>query len=119
MKNANLHEEIEEEVYVRAPPGFSSDYNPGEGFKLNKALYRLKQSPTAWFRRFTRAMTKFGYKQSHYDHTLFLKRQNVHITCLIIYVDDIIITGDDKKDICALKGQIASKFEMKDLGQLK
>ena len=58
-------------------------------------------------------MTKFGYKQSNSDHTLFLKRQNDHITCLIIYVDD------DEEEICVLKEQLSREFKMKDLGRLK
>ena len=74
VKNAFLHGKIEEEVYMKAPPGFSSDYSPGEGCKLNKALYGLKQSPKEWFGRFTTAMKKFGYRQSNPDHTLFLKK---------------------------------------------
>ena len=59
---------------MKASSGFSYDYNPGDGCKLKKALYGLKQAPRAWFRRFTKAMTKFGYKQRNLDHTLFLKR---------------------------------------------
>ena len=91
VKNVFLHGTIEEEAYMKAPLGFSSGYyNPREGCKLKKALYGLKHSPRVWFERFTAAMTKFGYKQSNSDHTLFLKSQNDHITCLIIYVDDMI-----------------------------
>ena len=104
---------------MKAPPGFSSDFTPGEGYKLNKALYGLKQSPRACFGRFTAAMAKFGYEQCNSDHTLFLKRQNDRITCLIIYVDDMIITDDDEEEICALKEQLSREFEMKHLGQLK
>ena len=107
VKNAFLHGKIEEEVYTKAPPGFSDEYNPEEGCKLNKALYSLKQSPRAWFGRFTTAMMKFGYKQSNSDDTLFLKRRNGRITCLIIYVDDMIITRDDKEKICTLKAQLS------------
>ena len=64
-------------------------------------------------------MIKFGYKQSNSDHTLFLKRKNELITCLIIYVDDMIITGNDKEEIHMLKKQFSLEFEMKDLGRLK
>ena len=64
-------------------------------------------------------MSKFGYKQSNSDHTLFLKRRKDRITCLIIYVDDMIITGDDKEEICILKEQLSHEFEMKDLGHLQ
>ena len=119
IKNSFLHGKIKEEVYMKIPPGFSSNFNPREGCKLKKALYGLKQSPRARFGRFTAAMTKFGYRQSNSDHTLFLKRQDDRITCLIIYVDDMIIMGNDKEEIQNLKEQLSREFEMKDLGQLK
>ena len=59
VKNAFLHGEIEEEVYMKASPGFSEDYSPREGCRLRKALYGLKQSPRAWLGRFTAAMKWF------------------------------------------------------------
>jgi reverse transcriptase-like protein len=64
-------------------------------------------------------MRKFEYKQSNYDHTLFLKRRGNQITCLIIYVDDMVITGHDEREINELKKKLFLEFEMKDLGNLK
>ncbi|GJR74301.1 putative RNA-directed DNA polymerase [Tanacetum coccineum] len=84
-----------------------------------KSLCGLKQSPRAWFGRFTLAMKNHGFKQSNSDHTLFLKQRGNLITCLIIYVDDMIVTGDDKEEITKLKKYLFTKFEMKDLGRLK
>ena len=72
VKNAFLHDEIEEEVYMHAPLGFSDKFAPGEGCRLKRALHCLKHSPRAWFGGFTVAMKKFSYEQSNYDHTLFL-----------------------------------------------
>jgi len=119
VKNAFLHGNLKEEVYMEAPPGFSEDFQINEVCKLKKALYGLKQSPRAWFGRFTAAMKRYGYKQSNSDHTLFLKRKGDLITCLIIYVDDMIITGSDIEEISQLKNNLFRKFEMKDLGGLK
>ena len=118
MKNAFLHGELEEEVYMKPPPGFSEAYSPSEGCKLKKALYGLKQSPRAWFGRFTSAM-KFGYKQNNSDHTLFLKKEGELITCLIIYVDNMVITGNDANEIRDMKNKLSSEFDIKDLGNLK
>ena len=87
--------------------------------KLKKTLYGLKQSPRAWFGRFTEVMKKYGYKQSNSDHTLFLKQKEGKITCLIIYVDDMILTGDDEEEINQLKKNLFTEFEMKNLGHLK
>ncbi|TQE05183.1 hypothetical protein C1H46_009162 [Malus baccata] len=64
-------------------------------------------------------MKKFGYIQSHSDHTLFLKRKNCKLTALIIYVDYMIVTGDDQKEIQRLQKYLATEFEMKELGELK
>ena len=104
---------------MEAPPGFEDDFEDGEVCQLKKTLYGLKQSPRAWFGRFTEAMKKYDYQQSNAYHTLFLKKRGNKITCLIIYVDDMIITGDDSEEIEQLKKNLATEFEMKDLGALK
>ena len=119
VKNAFLHGSLEEEVYMEPPPGFAKTFQPGEACRLVKSLYGLKQSPRAWFGRFTSAMKKCGYRQSHSNHTLFTKRRNGRITCLIIYVDDMIITGDDTEEMEKLRKYLFCEFEMKDLGRLK
>ncbi|XP_071687777.1 uncharacterized protein [Rutidosis leptorrhynchoides] len=119
VKNAFLHGELKEEVYMEGPPGFSSNFKAREVCRLKKSLYRLKQSPRAWFGRFTLAMKNYGFKQSNSDHTLFLKQRNNLITCLIIYVENMIITGNDQEEIANLKLNLFKEFEMKDLGRLK
>ena len=87
--------------------------------KLKKSLYELKQSPRAWFGRFTNAMITFGYHQSNSDHTLFLKKRQDKITALIVYVDDMIVTGNDPEERKTLQDYLSREFEMKDLGPLK
>ncbi|KAI3703311.1 hypothetical protein L1987_73276 [Smallanthus sonchifolius] len=119
VKNAFLHGDLKEEVYMSAPPGFAENFKGKEVCLLKKSLYGLKQSPRAWFGKFTLAMRDYGYKQSNADHTLFLKQKDGRVTCLIIYVDDMIITGDDEEEMKQLKRKLFSKFEMKDLGNLK
>ncbi|KAJ9542010.1 LOW QUALITY PROTEIN: hypothetical protein OSB04_028516 [Centaurea solstitialis] len=119
VKNAFLHGELQEEVYMEAPHGFTDKFGEREVCLLKKSLYGLKQSPRAWFGRFTLAMKNYGFKQSNSDHTLFLKQRDNLITCLIIYVDDMIITGNDKEEITKLKKSLFTEFEMKDLGNLK
>ena len=119
VTNAFLHGELPKPVYMEPPPGFSGDFLDGEVCQLKKTLYGLKQSPRAWFGRFTEVMKKYEYKQSNSDHTLFIKKKGGKITCLIIYVDDMIITGDDEAEIAELRKNLFHEFEMKDLGLLK
>ncbi|KAM7472007.1 hypothetical protein LguiA_010190 [Lonicera macranthoides] len=120
VKNAFLHEELEEEVYMEFPPGYKIPVeHMNKVYRLKKSLYGLKQSPRAWFGRFARSMRKFGYSQSNSDHTLFLKKNHGKITALIVYVDDMVLTGNDPQEQHALKKLLSQEFEMKDLGSLK
>ena len=64
-------------------------------------------------------MRRIWYYQSHSDHTLFVKRGSDKVTSLIIYVDDMIITGDDSEKMMKLEQNLAADFEMKNLGDLK
>ena len=64
-------------------------------------------------------MRKYGYHQSNSDHTLFLKHRQSKVTTLIVYVDDMIITGDDAEEISKLQELLSTEFEMNNLGELK
>jgi Reverse transcriptase (RNA-dependent DNA polymerase) len=119
VKNAFLHGELKEEIYMEIPPGYQSTTRANKVCKLKKALYGLKQSPRAWFGRFCQAMKGYGYVQSESDHTMFFKKNQGKIAVLIIYVDDMIITGDDKSEIQNLEEKLSKEFEMKNLGGLK
>jgi hypothetical protein len=119
VKNAFLHGDLHEEVYMQIPPGFESNHNTGKVLRLHRSLYGLKQSPRAWFDRFRQAMLKRGYRQSNADHTLFYKHANKKVAILIVYVDDIVITGNAIEEISGLKHHLAQEFEVKDLGHLR
>uniref|UniRef100_A0A2N9FIM9 Reverse transcriptase Ty1/copia-type domain-containing protein n=1 Tax=Fagus sylvatica TaxID=28930 RepID=A0A2N9FIM9_FAGSY len=96
VKNAFLNGELTEEVYMQLPPGFSQP--PGFSHKmchLRRALYGLKQAPQAWFTKFSSTISQHGFLASSYDSALFFRRSDHEITLLLLYVDDMIITGDD------------------------
>jgi len=118
VKNAFLNGDLHEEVYMDPPPGFEKK---GKLVcKLKKSLYGLKQSPREWFEKFTQAMKERGFTQAQSDHTIFYKHsKDDKGAILIVYVDDIIVTGDDQTELESLKGYLSSKFELKDLGALK
>jgi hypothetical protein len=119
VKNAFLHGDLHEEVYMPIPPRFETSQTNVKVFCLRRSLYGLKQSPRAWFDRFRQSMLERGYIQSNANHTLFYKHGTCKITILIVYVDGIVITGDDYAEILNLKKYLALEFEVKDLGQLK
>ena len=63
---------------------------------------------------------RLGYTQCQADHTLFLRTsQEEKISLLIVYVDDIILSGNDEEELQKLKKQLAQEFEVKDIGNLK
>uniref|UniRef100_A0A2N9IQ04 Integrase catalytic domain-containing protein n=1 Tax=Fagus sylvatica TaxID=28930 RepID=A0A2N9IQ04_FAGSY len=108
VKSAFLNGELTEEVYMQLLPGFSQP--PGFSHKvcrLCRALYGLKQAPRAWFAKFSSTISQHGFSASSYDSTLFFRRSDHGITLLLLYVDDMIITGDDVQGIQDLKRFLA------------
>ena len=99
------------------PPGVS--HNPSEVCKLRKALYGLKQAPRAWFEKFSTVITSLGFSPSYHDSALFVKCISAGRILLSLYVDNMIITGDDVNGIAALKLELARCFAMRDLGSLR
>jgi hypothetical protein len=82
-------------------------------------LYRLKQASRQCFAKFSTAIQAAGYVQSKADYSLFTYRNGKSFTVLLIYVDDILITGNDLKAISTLKSFLHSCFRIKDLDDLK
>ncbi|WJZ85271.1 hypothetical protein VitviT2T_004816 [Vitis vinifera] len=116
VKNAFLNGDLSEEVYMQPPPGLSVESN--KVCHLQGALYGLKQAPRAWFAKFNSTIFCLGYTASLYDYALFLRHTNKDTILLLLYVDDMIITGDDLSGIQELKDFLSQQFEMKDLGHL-
>ena len=117
VKNAFLNGDLHEEVYMTPPPGIA--HQSGEVCRLRKALYGLKQAPRAWFEKFSTVITSLGFIPSNHDSALFVKCTSAGRILLSLYVDDMIITGDDYKGIESLKRELTHRFAMKDLGMLR
>ncbi|KAJ9538525.1 hypothetical protein OSB04_031258 [Centaurea solstitialis] len=116
VKNAFLNGDLSEEVYMTPPPGVSLP--SGHVCRLRKALYGLKQAPRAWFEKFSNTVLSLGFSASNYDSGLFTRTTAAGSILLLLYVDDMIITGSDSTGIASLKQSLSSAFEMKDLGKL-
>jgi hypothetical protein len=93
VKSAFLNGVIQEEVYVRQPPGFESPKYPDRVYKLSKALYGLKQASRAWYARLTTFLIEHGYVMESVDNTLFTLNHGTDFLLVYIYVDDIIFGG--------------------------
>ena len=117
VKNAFLHGDLKEDIYMVLPHGLSST-SSSDVCKLKRSLYGLKQAPRAWFDKFQSTLLSFSFNQSQYDSSLFLCKTATGIVILLVYVDDIVITGTDSTLITHLQQHLQASFHMKDLGPL-
>ena len=102
---------------MQPPPGYSVP--DGMVCRLRRSLYGLKQAPRAWFERFASVVTVAGFSASAHDPALFVHLSARGRTLLLLYVDDMIITGDDSEYISFVKARLSEQFLMSDLGPLR
>jgi len=121
VDNTFLHGDLSEEIYMTFPPDINTDSqnNSTRVCRLTKSLYGLKQASKPWNEKLISFLKTLGFKQSKADNSLFIKNIKTSITVLLVYVDDIILAGDDIKDIVDIKEALNATFRIKDLGQLK
>jgi hypothetical protein len=119
LKSAFLNDVLEEEVYVRHPPGFESEKYPHRVYKLRKALYGLKQAPRAWYGRLRGFMFERGFEMGKVDQTLFLLRQGRDILIVQVLVDDIVFGGSSNSLVARFAEDMSREFEMSMMGELQ
>ena len=115
VKTAFLNGVIEEEVYIEQPEGFVVHGTDSHVCRLKKALYGLKQAPRAWYSRIDSYLQRLGFTKSDADSNLYFKVVENHLMILVLYVDDLFLTGAEHQ-IAWCKRELTSEFEMKDLG---
>jgi hypothetical protein len=118
VSNAFLHGELEEEVYMRAPEGYKVP-KYGMVCRLKKSLYGLKQASRNWYSKLSQTLMKYGFQESHADHSLFTYSRGHTFLAVLIYVDDLVIAGNDSLVCSNFKQYLCKCFHMKDLGALK
>ncbi|CAH9103443.1 unnamed protein product [Cuscuta europaea] len=118
VNNAFLHGDLDEDVYMRLPQGFVRKGDT-RVCKLQKSLYGLCQASRNWYHKFTHALVKVDFRQSKADHSLFIFQHDIINTFALIYVDDVILAGNNISHINTVKAYLDNKFSIKDLGKLK
>ena len=118
VKSAFLNGHLKEEVYVTQPPGFEMPNSENKVCKLKKALYGLKQAPRAWNKRIDSFLGSIDFKQCASDASMYVKMKDGKQVIIIIYVDDLVLTGDHEECIGQTQECLKTEFEMTDLGIL-
>ncbi|XP_076925214.1 uncharacterized protein LOC143587953 [Bidens hawaiensis] len=118
INNAFLYGDLNEEVYMALPEGYFSK-DETRMCKLNKSLYGLKQAPRMWNKKLVSVLLDIGFIQSKNDYSMFVKNSGNMLVVLLVYVDDIVITGNCVSAVESVKSLLKTKFLIKDLGELK
>ena len=119
VNNAFLHSDLHEEVYMDLPQGVTPP-KPGQVCHLRKSLYKLRQASRQWYEKLSIILIDLGYQQSQENLFLFIKYKSAtSFIALFIYVDDMILAGNDAQEIAAVNRTLDELFKIKGLGPLK
>ncbi|XP_063946041.1 uncharacterized mitochondrial protein AtMg00810-like [Daucus carota subsp. sativus] len=106
------------EVYVTQLEGFIKKGQEKKVYKLTKALYGLRLAPRAWNARLDKCLKELGFKRCLHEQAVYTKSVGGNVIIVGVYVDDLLVTGSDKRKIEEFKLQMNKKFEMSNLGLL-
>ncbi|KAK4390355.1 Retrovirus-related Pol polyprotein from transposon TNT 1-94 [Sesamum angolense] len=101
VKTAFLNGELDEEIYMDQPEGFQEMGLKRKVCRLKRSIYGLKQSSRQWYYRFHRAITSIGFTMIEEDHCVYVKRSVKNFLILSLYVDDILLAGNNMEMIVA------------------
>ena len=117
VKTVFLNGELEEEVYMKQLEGFSSSQGGHLVCKLKKSIYKLKQASRQWYLKFHDVISSFGFEENIIDQCIYQKVSGSKICFLILYVDDTLLTTNDRGLMHVVKQFLSNHFDMKDMGE--
>ena len=117
VKTAFLNGDLEEEIYMRQPPGYITDETKDKVWKLKKCLYGLKQAPRMWWIKLDAYLQSIGFTRGTADHSIYVRRSGQELVILTVYVDDLLIASNQMDAVKRTKEELKSRFEMSDMGE--
>ncbi|KAL0298185.1 UNVERIFIED_CONTAM: Retrovirus-related Pol polyprotein from transposon TNT 1-94 [Sesamum angustifolium] len=115
VKTTFLNGELDEEIYMDQPEGFQEMGLKRKVCRLKRSIYGLKIKQ--WYYRFHRAITSIGFTMIEEDHCVYVKRSVKNFLILSLYVDDILLAGNNMEMIVVTQKWLSSTFEIKDMGE--
>src|SRR5215216_4143767 len=117
VKTAILNGFLKEELYMLQPEGFVNPKGANKVCKLQRSIYGLVQASRSWNIRFDEVIKAYGFIQTFREACIYMKVSGSSIAFLILYVDDILLIGNDTEFLDSIKGYLNKNFSMKDLGE--
>lgn len=117
IKMALVYGKLNDEVYMEIPQGFEDSEQPSKVCKLKKILYGLKQDSKVWYSGIGCYFSEIGLTKSSADFNLYYSFSQGKYIIVLLYVDDLIVIGDDIVGVEKLKHQMENMFEMSELGK--
>ena len=117
VKTAFLNKNISKDIYMTQPEGFVDPNHPEKVCKLQRSIYGLKQASRSWNLRFDEAVKEFGFIRNPDEPCIYKKSSGSNRVFLVLYVDNILIIGNDIPTLLETKAWLGKYFSMKDLGE--
>lgn len=118
MQNVVLHGDLQETFYLQQPPEFVDPTKPDHVCLLHTSLYDLKQALWVWFHRLSTAILTLGFQGSKTDPSLCIYSRGRALLYMLVYFDDIIVTGNDPQAIDRIVRSLGLSFVVQDMGPL-
>jgi hypothetical protein len=116
VNNAFLQGSLNEDVYMAQPPGLKDSQHPDYVCKLHKAIYGLRQAPRAWHDALKTFITSHGFITSKSDPSLFIYVSGPTLAYFLVYVDDLLLTGNDASFLHHFIQSLSNRFSLKHMG---
>lgn len=116
VKTAFLNGELNEEIYMEHPVGFIVKGQEKKVCKLKKSIYGLKQSLRQWYLKFHKEVIAYDFTMIVEDNCIYIKKSNKMLVILSLYVDDILLGGNNLEYLKTIKSWLSKSFDMKDMG---
>ena len=117
VKTTYLNGDLEEQVYMKQPEGFSTKDSEHLVCKLKKSIYGLKQASRQWYLKFHEVISTFGFVENIMDQCIYQKISGSKVCFLVLYVDDVLLATNDLGLLREVKQYLSKNFDMKDMGE--
>ncbi|KAL0292799.1 UNVERIFIED_CONTAM: Retrovirus-related Pol polyprotein from transposon TNT 1-94 [Sesamum radiatum] len=117
VKTAFLNGFVKEEIFMHQPEGFTAVGKEQKVCRLQRSIYSLKQAAGSWNTRFDEVIQCYDFIKNDYDPCVYKKISGISVAYLVLYVDDILLIGNDVKMLGDIKAWLSTQFSMKDMGE--